>query len=100
MLNYRQELFAQHYALTANGRRSALIAGYSPTSADAQASDLLKNAKVAARIHQIRSRHLQQLKRRVTARQVRLLSEAMRSVQSTPHARRAIRLLRRLGMMK
>jgi hypothetical protein len=45
-LNIKQELFIKHYLMSFNQRKAAIEAGYSPRTADAQGSRLLKNVKV------------------------------------------------------
>lgn len=60
-LNARQEQFCQEYVATGQSMKSAIAAGYSPASAHVQASDLLKNPKIQARIAEIKSPHLTKL---------------------------------------
>lgn len=42
----RQEVFVAEYAKDFNGKRAAIAAGYSPKTAEAQASRMLRNSKV------------------------------------------------------
>lgn len=53
--NPRHEAFAVEYARTGNGRQSYITAGYSEHAADACASRLLTDAKVAARVAELRA---------------------------------------------
>lgn len=46
-LTVRQQVFVQEYLIDLNGTQAAIRAGYSPRSADVEASRLLANAKVA-----------------------------------------------------
>lgn len=46
----RQEKFIREYLLDLNGKQAAIRAGYSPRSAEVQASRLLSNGKVAAAV--------------------------------------------------
>jgi phage terminase small subunit len=45
-LNPKQKRFVEEYLIDLNGRQAAIRAGYSPTTAEVQASRLLSNAKV------------------------------------------------------
>jgi phage terminase small subunit len=49
-LTPKQALFVKEYQLDRNGKQAAIRAGYSPKSAEQQASRLLSNAKVSAAI--------------------------------------------------
>lgn len=49
----RIERFCREYTVDRNATRSATVAGYSPKTAGQQASRLLKNVKVRARIEQL-----------------------------------------------
>lgn len=46
-LNKKQKLFVQEYLVDLNGKQAAIRAGYSPKTAEVQASRLLSLAKVA-----------------------------------------------------
>ncbi len=46
-LTDKQAAFAREYLIDLNGKQAAIRAGYSPKTAEAQASRLLSNAKVA-----------------------------------------------------
>lgn len=61
-LNARQEHFCQEYVVDGNASRAALAAGYSPRTAPSQASRLLKNVKVAARIAELRREMLERVR--------------------------------------
>lgn len=49
-MNKRQELFIQEYLIDLNGTQAAIRAGYSPKTANEQASRLLANVNIRARI--------------------------------------------------
>jgi phage terminase small subunit len=46
----RQRLFVEQYLLDLNGKKAAIRAGYSPRTAESQASRLLRNVKVTAAV--------------------------------------------------
>lgn len=48
MLTPKQEAFCREYLIDLNGKQAAIRAGYSPKTAEVQASRLLSNAKVQA----------------------------------------------------
>lgn len=52
-LSDKRERFVQEYMVDFNGTAAAIRAGYSPRSAAQQASELLKNPKVRARIEEL-----------------------------------------------
>lgn len=52
-LNDRQQRFAEEYLVDLNGRRAAIRAGYASNSAEVQASQLLRNPKVAAEVDRL-----------------------------------------------
>jgi DNA-directed RNA polymerase subunit RPC12/RpoP len=52
-LSKQEELFAQHYLLTRNGRQSAIQAGYSESNASQCASRLLKKERVRDEIKRL-----------------------------------------------
>lgn len=54
-LNPRQERFAQQYVIDGNGTRAAITAGYAEGAAHVQATRLLKDAKVKARIAELQA---------------------------------------------
>jgi len=49
-LNRKQQAFVDEYAVDRNGKQAAIRAGYSPRTAEGQASRLLSNAKVRAAV--------------------------------------------------
>ena len=53
-LNYRQEKFCAHYALSGNGAEAARQAGYSERSAHTQGSRLARDMRVRDRVYEIR----------------------------------------------
>jgi phage terminase small subunit len=50
VISKRQEVFANEYLIDLNGKQAAIRAGYSPKTAEAQASTLLRNIKVVRAI--------------------------------------------------
>lgn len=50
----RQEQFCRQYALTGEGTRAAIFAGYSRHSAPSQASRMLRNDKIRRRLAELR----------------------------------------------
>ena len=52
--NLRQEAFCENYLSDPNGKQAAIAAGYAARSAEVTGSRLLSNAKVAARIEELR----------------------------------------------
>jgi phage terminase small subunit len=50
MLAPKQSRFVEEYIVDLNGRQAAIRAGYSPKTAEVQASRLLRNAKVRAAV--------------------------------------------------
>ena len=70
----QRELFAQQYVIDFNGAQAAIRAGYAPKNAGSQATRLLKNANVLARI-----RHLVQRRQAITeVAQARVVLELAR----------------------
>ncbi len=57
-LNPKQQRFASEYSKDPNGKQAAVRAGYSPRTAESQASRLLRNAKVAALVGQLQAKQL------------------------------------------
>ena len=54
-LTPRQERFCREFLVDLNGTKASVRAGYSEKTAYSQASRLLKNAKVAARIAELQA---------------------------------------------
>lgn len=54
-LNGKQEAFCREYAASLNGKRSAILAGYSEKTAEQSASRLLRAVKVQARIAELQA---------------------------------------------
>ena len=50
----KQRRFVEEYAVDGNGKQAAIRAGYSPATAEVQASRLLRDAKVAAAVAEAR----------------------------------------------
>ena len=53
--NVKHESFCQEYTIDKNGKQAAIRAGYSPKTAENQASRLLSNDKVRARVDELLS---------------------------------------------
>lgn len=70
-LNQRQDRFAVEYVVDGNGKRAAIAAGYSATSAEVTASKLLRHPKVGARIAELN----QEAARRVSVDRDEILRE-------------------------
>lgn len=54
-LTDRQQRFASEYTASGNGTKAALAAGYAPSGAHVEASRMLKNPKVAARVAELQN---------------------------------------------
>ena len=52
-LTPKQAAFVREYVIDSNGKQAAIRAGYSPKTAEAQASRLLRNVKVQAALAQL-----------------------------------------------
>lgn len=57
----KQRIFVREYLLDRNGKRAAIAAGYSRKTAEAAASRLLRNVKVAAEIEQLTEKRVEKL---------------------------------------
>lgn len=60
-LNQQQELFCQEYIVDYNGTQAARRAGYSEKTASMQASRLLRNDNILARVRAIQKERLEKL---------------------------------------
>lgn len=67
-LNKKQELFVQEYLVDLNGKQAAIRAGYSPKTAEVQASRLLSLAKVAEAVSKAQAKRSERTE--ITADQV------------------------------
>lgn len=61
MLSDKRELFCREYVVDGNGAQAAIRAGYSENAAKEQASRLLTNANVKARIAELKGERVQRL---------------------------------------
>ena len=59
--NDRHELFCQEYIVDFNGTQAAIRAGYSPKTARVQASQLLTNPNISARVRELQKERLDRL---------------------------------------
>lgn len=57
-MNAKQSRFVAEYLIDLNGKQAAIRAGYSPNSAEVQASQLLSNPKVAEAVAKGKARQL------------------------------------------
>ncbi len=60
-LTAKQELFCQEYTVDYNGKQAAIRAGYKAESAEFQASRLLRNDKVLARVRELQQEQVERL---------------------------------------
>ena len=97
-LTARQEIFAQHYALTGRASRSAIAAGANPASARTRAYRWLNKAEIQGRIEEIREEAFEQFQDRVLGELQGTVLFALNTGVSTPRYRRALRLLYHLGI--
>ena len=59
--NKKHETFCQEYIVDFNGTQAAIRAGYSPKSARSQASELLTNPNISARIRELQKERIERL---------------------------------------
>lgn len=83
-LNAKQERFCEEYAVDLNGTQAAIRAGYSPKTAEQQACRLLRDARVQARIAELKAAQSQRLE--ITADQVlgNIMEISERCMQRAP----------------
>jgi phage terminase small subunit len=62
-LSPKQERFAREYLLDLNATQAAIRAGYSPKTAQEQASRLLSNVMVAARVAELKAKRAEKADR-------------------------------------
>lgn len=62
-LSPKQERFAREYLLDLNATQAAIRAGYSPKTAQEQASRLLSNVMVAARVAELKAKRAEKVDR-------------------------------------
>lgn len=55
-MNLKQQQFVRHYLICLNGTQAAILAGYSPKTAQEQSSRLLSNVKVRAAVEKAQGR--------------------------------------------
>ena len=100
-LTARQEIFAQHYALTGRAERSAIAAGTNPASARTRSYLWLKKAEIRERIRKIQAKEFRGLKQEVALEAAQLVCESLVAPRgSYRKGVRALRLLERLGMLQ
>ncbi len=79
-LNVRQLAFIREYAVTGNGRHSAVMAGYSPHSAEVLASKLLAQPKIKSELMKLRS----EISDRFSLKAAQVLQQLARMVMVDP----------------
>lgn len=67
MANEQWEIFATEYARTGNATQSAIVAGYSESSAYNQGYRLMKNDEVVKKVEEIKHQMMQDLRSRMSA---------------------------------
>ena len=60
-MNAKQEQFCAEYAVDYNGTQAAIRAGYSEKNAANQASRMLRNAEVLARVRELQREQVERL---------------------------------------
>lgn len=83
-LTAKQELFCQEYIIDLNATQAAIRAGYSERTANAQASRLLANVKVSARIKELKDERAEKLELDAYWVLKRLKDISDRSMQAEP----------------
>lgn len=82
------EIFATEYARTGNATQSAIVAGYSETSAYNQGYRLTKNDEVAKRIAEIQQQMAQELRDKMSAKASSAF-EVLEQIMKNPKAKDA-----------
>lgn len=75
-LTPKQEAFAREYVIDRNGKQAAIRSGYSPATAEQQASRLLSNVKVRAFINRLEVKYAEKAELTVAGITTRLLAIA------------------------
>lgn len=83
-LNGKQERFCQEYVIDYNGTKAALRAGYQERSARQQASRLLTNAAVLARVRELQKEQVERLAISQDYVVLQLLETYQRCLEVTP----------------
>jgi phage terminase small subunit len=97
----KQQRFVEEYVIDSNGKQAAIRAGYSPKTAEVQASRLLSNAKVREMVDQARSQVSADLgiTREYVLKSLREIGEEARQAGERTPSIRAFELLgKSLGM--
>lgn len=85
------EIFATEYARTGNATQSAIVAGYSETSAYNQGYRLMKNDEVVKRIAEIQHQMSQELRDKMSAKASSAF-EVLEQIMRNPDAKDADRI--------
>jgi len=84
MLNPKQEQFCLEYLIDLNGKQAAIRAGYSPKTAESQASTLLRNPKVASRVQELKAQRVERTEISADFVLMGLKTVAERCMQAAP----------------
>ena len=99
-LTGRQQIFAERYALTGRARQSAIAAGCNPSSAAVRANRWLKIQAVQNFVELIRDIAFEELRTRITKQVMSDVDFGLEHGLGLRRARRASRILYRLGLYK
>lgn len=83
-LNARQEIFCKEYLIDLNATQAAIRAGYSERTANAQASRLLANVNILARVKELKAKRAEELELDAYWVLKRLKDISDRSMQAEP----------------
>ncbi|MBI2817836.1 MAG: terminase small subunit [Acidobacteria bacterium] len=97
-LTGRQELFAQHYALTGNGTLAAIRSGCPRRSAHTRAYKWVRKGEIQDRIQELREEAFSELRHDVSETLYRSVMLVLRSGLHYAQARRAVACMNRLGV--
>ena len=96
-LTHRQELFAEHYALSGNGTKAALRAGCRTyNAAHVQANRWLQRPTIQKRVLELREKAFQKLRNQVTRELANNVKRGLETGTDLRQTRRAVSLMRRL----
>lgn len=95
-LKGKQERFCQEYLLDRNGTQAAIRAGYSKESARQQASRMLTNAAILARVRELDTERAQ----RMAVSQDYVISQLVETYNSCREAEPVLKFDPRTGQMK
>lgn len=90
-LTPRQLIFVQEYIKSRNGTQAAIKAGYSPKSAEVQASRLLKNDKIRKHLEKVQDQINRDL-REIFVEDAVKAYEVLKNIMNDPEAPHKVRL--------